>query len=249
MHAFLQTAALAAGCLVTLLTGTQAADITVVTVGGPVPVLMSTLAPAFERASGNKVVSKVDSTPEVLRRIKEGEKIDLAIAASEAIEELVKAGNIGGSGVVFRSGVGLAVRAGLAKPNIGSADALKAALLGATSVAYSRGPSGTYFTGLLQRLGIAEAMKPKLVVVESGPVGEAVAKGAAEMGIQQVAELMPIAGIDLVGPMPADVQTSIVYAAGVPVGATQKDAATALLKFFSSDIAVPLLKAKGFNPA
>jgi molybdate transport system substrate-binding protein len=237
-------------CVAMAATAAGASELVLVTVGGPVPELMGALVPVFEHASGNKVTSSVETTPAMLGKVKDGGKIDVVVAVSEAIDALEKAGTIaaGGRRDIFRSGVGLAVRAGLRKPDIGSVDALRAALLAAKSVAYSRGPSGVQFASMLQRLGIADAMKGKLVEVASGPVGAAVAKGAADIAVQQVAELMPIAGVDLIGPLPSELQTPIVYAGGIPVSAKDADAAMAFLKFFSSDLAAPVIKQKGLSP-
>jgi molybdate transport system substrate-binding protein len=244
--------AMAASCLYAMMAAApaDASELVLVTVGGPVPELMGALVPVFEHASGHQVTSSVESTPAMLGKVKDGEKIDIVVAVSEAIDALDKAGTIaaGGRRDIFRSGVGLAVRAGLPKPDIGSVDALRAALLAAKSVAYSRGPSGVQFASVLARLGIADAMKGKLVEIASGPVGAAVAKGAADIAVQQVAELMPIAGVDLVGPLPSELQSPIIYAGGIPVSAKEADAAMAFLKFFSSDVAAPVIKQKGLNP-
>ena len=147
------------------------------------------------------------------------------------------------------SRVGVAVRAGAAKPDIGTADALKAALLAAKTVAYSQGASGQHFVTVIARLGLIDALKPKTIIVQGRPVGAAVASGEAEIGVQQVAELLPVPGIDLVGPLPGDLQKIIVYAAGVPAKAKEPDAAKAFVKFLASETAVAVLKKKGMDPA
>jgi molybdate transport system substrate-binding protein len=242
----------AAGCLSALVAGSAAAaEINVVSTPGPMPVVMGALVPIFERASGHKVTIKFQAVPQTVKELKEGAGIDLLIADEEVFGDFVKDGRVaaGGGPRVLLSRVGVAVKAGAPKPNIGSAEALKAALIAAKSVAYSRGASGRHFLTVIARLGLADTLKPKTIIVEGKPVGAAVAAGEAEIGIQQVAELMPVPGIDLVGPLPGDLQKIIVYAADVPAGAKSPDAAKALIKFLSSEAAVSVLKQKGMEPA
>jgi molybdate transport system substrate-binding protein len=241
-----------AGCLSALIGGSAAvaAEINLVSTPGPMPEVLGALVPMFEHASGNKVTVKFQAGPQTLGQLKEGAGIDLLIADVEVIDDFVKAGLIapGGSTKVMLSRVGVAVKAGAPKPNIGSADALKAALIAAKSVAYSQGASGRHFLTVIERLGLAETLKPKTVVVQGKPVGAAVAAGEAEIGVQQVAELMPVPGIDLLGPLPADLQKIIVYVAAVPAKAKDPEGAKALAKFFSSEAAVAVMKQKGMNP-
>jgi molybdate transport system substrate-binding protein len=209
------------------------------------------LVPKFERASGHKVTTTWAGTQGILERLKRGETYDLLIMAANWVEELARQGKIiDGSRVdLVRSGIGIAVRAGAPKPDIGSADALKRALLAARSVAYSTGPSGVYLQGLFERLGIADAVNAKLKVAESGkPVGDIVARGEAEIGFQQVSELLPVAGIDYVGPLPADVQHISVFAGGLFTEAKAPDAATALIGFITAPDAVPVIRSKGLEP-
>jgi molybdate transport system substrate-binding protein len=143
----------------------------------------------------------------------------------------------------------IAVKAGAPKPDISSADAFKMTLLGAKSVAYSTGQSGVYFRSLLQRLGIADQMKLKLIVVQGvSAAGVAAAKGDAEIAIHLVTELMPVEGIDVVGSLPAELQAKIVFSAGVPISAKQPEAAKALIHFFALPAAAPVIKAKGLQP-
>jgi molybdate transport system substrate-binding protein len=242
----------AAGCLCVLSAGSAAlaAEINLVSTPGPMPEVLGALVPMFEHASGNKVTVKFQAGPQTLGQLKEGAGIDLLIADEEVIEDFVKAGLIaqGGSTKVMLSRVGVAVKAGAPKPNIGSADAFKAALIAAKSVAYSQGASGRHFQSVIARLGLVDTLKPKTVVVQGKPVGAAVAAGEAEIGVQQVAELMPVPGIDLVGPLPAELQKIIVYVAAVPAKAKDPEAAKALAKFFASDAAVTVMKQKGMNP-
>ncbi len=242
----------AAGCLYVLGAGSAAvaAEINLVSTPGPMPEVLGALVPMFEHASGHKVTVKFQAGPQTLGQLKEGAGTDLLIADEEVIEDFVKAGLIapGGSTRVMLSRVGVAVKAGAPKPDIGSADAFKAALIAAKSVAFSQGASGRHFQTVIARLGLVDTLKPKTVVVQGKPVGAAVAAGEAEIGVQQVAELMPVPGIDLVGPLPADLQKIIVYVAAIPAKAKDPEGAKALAKFFSSEAAVTVMKQKGMNP-
>ena len=209
------------------------------------------LVPGFERSTGNKVVVMWAGTVDVLKRLQSGEVVDLVILSGPAIDDLIKQGTVvPGSRVdLVKSGVGLAVRSGSPKPDISTVDALKRALLAAKSIAYSTGPSGVYLTGLFQRMGIADELKAKMKIPPSGtPIGELIARGEAEIGFQQVSELLPVAGIDYIGPLPAEVQSITVFSGGIHRGATQPDAAKALVKFITSPEAVPVIKKKGMEP-
>lgn len=211
--------------------------------------VLKALIPLFEAASGNKVTASYEPGTATLAKINGGADLDLAIMGPDQIDGLAKEGKIaGGRADVFISGVGLAVKAGAPKPDISTVEALKKTLLAAKSVARSNARSGLYFASVLDRLGIADQMKSKIVVVQSGPVGAAAANGDAEIAVQQLTELLPVPGIEVIGPLPAEVQTRIVYAAGVPVSAKQPEAAKALIKFFASPAAAPVIKAKGLQP-
>jgi molybdate transport system substrate-binding protein len=240
----------AASCLSTLIAGSAAiaAEITVVSTAGPMPEMMGALVPMFEQASGHKVTIKFQGAPQTMNQLKEGANIDLVIAGDDVIDDLVKNGAVGGGSKIMLSRVGVAVRAGAPKPDIGSADAFKAALIAAKSVAYSQGASGQHFATVIARLGLVDTLKPKTIIVQGKPVGAAVAAGEAEIGVQQVAELLPVPGIDFVGPLPGNLQKIIVYVAAVPAKAKEPEAATALMKFLTSDAAVPVIKQKGMYP-
>jgi molybdate transport system substrate-binding protein len=214
--------------------------------------VMLDLAPAFERTSGTKLVITWGSTNGLMKELDTGTSGDLAILTAETIDDLIKRGKmVAGSRIdLARSGIGIAVRKGAGKPDIGTPDALKHALLAAKSVAHSKtGLSGIYFPTVLARLGIADAMKSKIVIPEPGnPVGEVVAKGEAEIGVQQISELLPVAGIDIVGPLPAELQKITTFSAGLLTGAKDPDTAKALVKFVAAE-SLPLLKAKGLEAA
>ena len=149
-----------------------------------------------------------------------------------------------------RSGAGVAVRAGTVKPDIATPDTFKRALLAAKTVGYSQGPSGVHFMTVLAKLGITEEVKAKGVVPPLGQRGGAlVAKGDAEIGVQQITELLLIPGIDFVGPLPKELQANIVYATATPANAKERQAAAALVKFLSSEPALPIIKKMGLEPA
>jgi molybdate transport system substrate-binding protein len=214
--------------------------------------VMLDLAPAFERTSGTKLTITWGSAAGLVKELEAGAAADLVILTAEAIDDLIKRGKVvAGSRVdLARSGIGIAVRKGANKPDIGSPDALKQTLLAARSVAHSKtGMSGIYFPTVLARLGIADAMKSKIVMPEPGtPVGDVVAKGGAEIGVQQISELLPVAGVDVVGPLPTSLQKITTFSAGIPSAAKEPDAAKALVTFVAKE-ARPLLGPKGLEPA
>jgi molybdate transport system substrate-binding protein len=213
--------------------------------------VMGELAPEFERATGHQVEVSYDPAQRILKRIASGEMPDLIICGTSALEEMAKQGKIVAdtSRLVARCGVGMAVRTDAPKPDIGSVEAFKRTLLNAKSVAYTQeGASGIHFAGLIERLGIAEQIKSKAVRQPGGLVGELVAAGKAEIAVQQIPELMAVAGVELVGPLPQEVQATTVSAAGIFAGSKQADAARALLDFLSTPASARVLKAKGLEP-
>lgn len=186
------------------------------------------------------------------KRVQAGEAFDLVVLAQDAIDKLAAAGRVvDGSRVdIVRSGVAVAVRAGAARPDIGSEDALKASLLAAKTLSYSTGPSGVQLVKLFERWGIADTLKDRTVQAPPGvPVGSLVAKGEAEIGFQQLAELIHLPGIDLLGPLPDAVQITTVFSGGIASSAQQGDAARALLAFFASAQAAPAKQRQGMEPA
>jgi molybdate transport system substrate-binding protein len=209
------------------------------------------LVPQFEKTSGHKVTTIFTGTLDLQKRIAAGETYDLILMAGPAIDDFIKAGTIvPGSRVdIAKSGVGVAVRAGAPKPDISSTEAVKKTLLAAKSIGYSTGPSGVYLTGLFQRLGVADQVKPKLKQTPTGIfVGSIVANGEAEIGFQQVSELSHFAGVDFVGPLPADIQQITVFSSGIQVGAKQVDAANAWVKFLTAPAAASAFKSRGLEP-
>jgi len=187
--------------------------------------------PSFERSLGAPLELRFDATQAILTKL-ETVQADLLVLTAEAIEELQKDHRVTQVRMLGSSGVGVAVRAGAPKPDIGSVEALKRALAAARSVAHSKvGASGIYFAELLERLDITLQER---IVVEKGPVGLVVASGEAELGVQQLCELAPVRGIEIVGPLPADVQKLTYFAAGIPVTAANPQGARKLMDLIPS---------------
>jgi len=239
-----------AGCFSALVAGTaaNAAEITVVAGGGPLPDVLGTLMPMFESATGNKVKISFKGGPAVTADVKQG-AADLVIIGTDAVDQLAASGDVMGNGktLLMISKVGIAVKAGAPKPDVSTPEKLKAALLAAKTVGYSQGASGQHFETIIQKLGIADAIKGKAVVVQGRPVGAAIASGEAEIGVQQVAELRPVRGVDQFGEMPGDLQKQIPYSAGIPAKAKDAATARALVSFLRSEAAQEVLKRKGMD--
>lgn len=208
------------------------------------------LLPRFERASGYRVETEWVPTVDLMTRLKAGEAADLVFMTSSAIEELIALGRIKPDSRIelLSSGIGVAVRTGAPRPDIGTAEAFKQAMLGARSICYSTGPSGVYLIGLFQRLGIADTIASKVKQVKGTPVGTFIASGEAEIGFQQLSELKPIAGIDVVGPLPAELQAITPFSTGIPVAASAVEGARALAQFLKSPVAIPVMKKWGLEP-
>jgi molybdate transport system substrate-binding protein len=209
------------------------------------------LAPAFERSSGHKVVATWAGTNDIIARLGAGETLDIVIAPAPSIDDLVKRGLLVADSRVdlAKSGIGVAVAAGAPRIDIGSGEALKKALLGAKSIILSSGVSGVYLTGLFRKWGIADQVKSKIITLPgSGPVAEAMVRGEAEIGFLQVSELLPVKGIEFLGPLPADIQEMTAISAGLGKAAGAPDAAKALVRFLTSPEAAPAKKKSGLEP-
>jgi molybdate transport system substrate-binding protein len=229
--------------------GGHAAEIKVLSGNGG-RAAVSELAARFERASGHKVMLRFEVNAALKRKIEAGEPFDVAILNPPVLDELIRQGRIasGTRADIGSAGLGVAVRAGAARPDIGSADAFKRALLDAKSVAFpGEGASGIYFTKLLERLGIAEPMKRKLKPMPAEDTVEVVARGEADMVVVIASRIVDVPGVDLVGPLPAELQTTIGIAAGVSAGAREPAAAKALIEFFTAPAALSVIRAKGLT--
>jgi molybdate transport system substrate-binding protein len=229
----------------------HAAEITVLTGQGVVSAVRD-LAPAFERASGHKVIISYELGAALMNKVNSDAPLDIVTHYPDAVDDLAKKGKVlpGTRAVFARAGIGVAVKAGAPKPDIGSTEAFKRAMLAAKSVAYSRaGASGLYTAKLMERLGIADAMAPKTKLVDGVPVAEVVAKGEAEIGMQQINVILPVAGVDYVGPLPPGLQDYVVFAAGVLAVSKEPEAAKALVRFMSAPEAAPLISKSGMEPA
>jgi molybdate transport system substrate-binding protein len=240
--------AAAAGLLLTLLIDpADAAEIKIM-YPPPLRTVLSELIPQFERATGHKLAVTYESSWLLVGRIQKGETPDVAFLTARQADDLIAEGKLARRLDVARSSIGIAVRAGAPKPDLGSVEAVKRTLLAAKSFARNEGAdSGVFMSGLLDRLGIADAMKPKTTLVRQGFVAELVAKGEVEMAAQQMPELMTVAGVDAT-PLPPDIQHVIAFSAGIPAASKAGDAVDALIKFLTTSAAAAVIKSKGLEP-
>jgi molybdate transport system substrate-binding protein len=205
----------------------------------------------FARRTGTTITTRIDVAVLLQKDIEAGESFDVAVLTREVIDRLAAKAAIDAATRtdVARSGIGVAVRAGARKPDIGTVDAFRQTFLDAKSVAYTTvGGSGIHFVKMLERLGIADAVRAKAKTQPGGTVGELVARGEAELAVQQVSELLPVEGIELVGPFPPELQLITLFSAGMSPRAKYPDAAEALLRFFAEPAARDVIKAKGMDP-
>jgi molybdate transport system substrate-binding protein len=229
----------------------DAAEVKVISTGSFKEALEQ-LGPAFEKLSGHKVMSIWAGTDEIIRRLDSGETLDVVIAPAPVVDQLIKRDLVLASGRtdVAKSGIGIAMRSGVPKVKVHSGDALKNALLAAQSIVLSSGVSGVYLTGLFGRWGIAEQIRSKIITLPGAPpVIGALVRGEAEIGFLQVSELLPVNGIEFLGPLPADIQqmTAITAVLGKATGAP--DAATSLMKFLVLPDVAPVKRKTGLEPS
>jgi molybdate transport system substrate-binding protein len=228
----------------------KAAEVKIIA-AGPLTAVFKELGPPFERDTGHTLVTRFAATSVVKREIDAGETFDLAISITSGIDDWITEGKIVAAtrAAVAYAGLGVGVRAGAPKPDIGSVEASKRALLNAKSVAHgAESASAAYFKSLLERLGIAEEMKPKLKPMGPGAAYESVASGEVEIVVAVVPGIVAAPGVELVGPFPPELQTYISFAAGVSTGAKEPEVAQALIKFLTSPEAVDVIRAKGMEP-
>ena len=213
---------------------------------------MRDLCNAYRARGGCVVEADFAPTVALLERLRGGERADIAILTAGGIDDLIAAGIMrpGSRTDVARSFVGIAVKAGAPKPDIGTVEAFKAAILAARSVCYSRiGASGLYFAALIERLGIAEAVNAKATIASTGFTAERLIGGEADLAVQQISELMVVPGIEVVGGLPADVQTVAMFSAGLLAASDQPDLAADFARFLASKDAEPVLRRTGLEPA
>lgn len=237
-----------------LASSAQAQEIRVMSSGGLAAPYVD-LVPAIERSTSQKVVTLATSTgvgPESIpNRVRRGDAVDVIILPDASLNGLIKEGLVAADSRVpiASSGIGMAVRAGAPKPDISSIEGLRRALLQAKSIAYSAQVSGLYLANeLFPKLGIADQLKSKSIRVEVERVGAVVARGDAEIGFQQISELLPITGVDYVGPLPAEVQRITVFAAGIAAGSKNRAGARALIAFFQRPEALKTLAKYQLEP-
>ena len=236
------------------LTSSSAADVKVLTAGAFKQVVLA-LVPDFETQTGNKVIVDNDTAGGLQKRIESGEAFDVAIITPTIVDGLAASGKIVPNSRVNLAtvSIGVVVKEGAPKPDIGTVEAFKNALLSAKSVAYidpaSGGSSGIYVDKLLERLGIADQVRPKAKLKKGGYVADLIVSGEAELGVHQISEIVPVKGAVLVGPLPKEIQNTTTYTAGLSAAAQNKDAAQALIKTFSGPAAANVFKAKGMEPA
>jgi len=212
--------------------------------------VLAKIGPQFERETGHKLTIVSDLPPAFVRRLNAGEHFDIFISGSSPVDEWIKNGQIVADTRVdlARSGIGVEVRAGARKPDISSVEAFKRALLDAKSIAYLRVGSGNYLADLLERLGIADAIKSKVTRPESDIVSELVAKGEVELGMVVITQILTTPGVDLVGPLPSEIQSYIVFSAGVSANSKVPEAAKLLIKFLRGPTAIPVIRTQGMEP-
>jgi len=234
----------------------HAAEIKVVTSGAFTAAYLK-LVPEYEHSTHHGLVTEfgpsMGTTHNAIPlRLERGEAIDVVIMAAPALADLMKQGKIqpGSRLDLVQSLMGMAVKAGAPKPDISTVDALKRTLLAAKSIAYSDSASGVYLsTELFPKLGIADQIRSKSRKIEADPVGEAVARGEIEIGFQQISELRPVKGIDIVGPLPPGAQKVTIFAAGIPATSKHPAEAKALIQWLASPAAYSAIKASGLDPA
>jgi molybdate transport system substrate-binding protein len=247
--------ALAAGLLLSsgAVTDATAAQIKVLT-SVALTSALNEIAPKFEAATGNKLDIGYSLIADIRKRMLAGETADVIILSRPVMDELRKQDKFAPNSVVDVAGtpVALAIRAGAPKPDIGTVEALKTTLLNAKSIAYADpakgGASGVYFAHVIDQLGIAEQLKSKTILVSGAQSAEMVAKGEAEIGVGQSSEIVPVAGAQVLGPLPGEFASTTVFTAGIGASSKSPDGAKSLIEFLTGPVAKPVLSAKGFLP-
>ncbi len=230
----------------------EAAQLKLLTTGAMKQVVLAVMA-EFEKATGHKVSVMNDTAGALAKRIEGGEAFDVAINTPALIDDLTAKGKIAAGSRVNLAcvGLGVAVKVGAPLPDIGTVEAFKRALMNAKSITYTDpaggGSGGIYFAGLLERLGLAEQMKPKTILVKGTLAAERVAAGEAELAITQMSEILPVPGVVVVGPLPKEIQKLTTYAGGLGAAAKNSAAASALLKHLASPSTAAVLQSRGMQ--
>ena len=228
----------------------NAADIKVFCTNG-VRAVVEELLPQFEKTTGNKVVISFEPSTQIKKRIDAGEPFDVAVMTTTLIDEAIKAGKLSFESRRFiaKSGLGLSIRSGATKPDIATVDAFKKTLVAAKSITYAtQGASAAPFEALMAKLGIESQVKPKYNLRNTAAqVGDAVANGTVEIGVAPVSEILPVKGVELVGPFPKDVQSYVELTAAVGAGAKEKEGGKALIAFIVSPSNFSVMRAKGME--
>jgi molybdate transport system substrate-binding protein len=241
----------AAACGLLLSGAVQAAELKVLA-SGAVKEAYTELIPQFEKSSGHKVAITWAGTVDIKKKIGAGETYDVVVVAAPEIDGFIKDGKVAAGSKVdlVKSGVGVAVKAGAPKPDVSSGDALKKALVAAKSVGYSQGPSGVYMQSLFEKMGIADQVKAKAKITTPGvPVATLIRGGEAEIGFQQVSELIHEQGIDFLGALPNDIQQITTFSGGIHSASKEQAAAKALQAFLTAPARVDTLKKHGLSPS
>lgn len=237
--------------LSTLSTTASAADLKVLTTGAMKPVLLE-VVPAFQQDSKQTVTLDNDTAGALVKRIQGGAAFGVVVLTPAGIDELAKAGKVSPGVELARVGIGVMVKAGAPRPDISTVDALKRTLLAAKSVAYidpaSGGSSGIYLARLWERLGIADALKPKAKLKQGGAVADLIVNGEAEIGFQQASEITASPGVTLIGQLPEEIQNYTVYSGAISTSAQSPPAAAAFVVWLRRPAMAPILQAKGLLP-
>ena len=246
--------AVAAALMLTSIAGAAVAlaatEIRIVSSSGLKEVMLD-LAPEFERTTGHKLVMEFDSSAGVKRKVEAGANFDIVFVTPPMIADLARQGKLApGSGTeIARVGLGAAIRAGAPRPDIGTTEAFRQTLLNAKSIMHNKeGQSGIYMSALLERLGIAEQIRPRIILkTVAGPVAENIARGEAELGFQLISEIVTVKGAELLGPLPSALQTFVVFAAAFAAGMRDPAAANELLRFLATPTSAQVMKKYGME--
>jgi len=214
--------------------------------------LLNELTAQYQRATSQPVTAEAAGGVDVAKRVRAGETVDVVVLSNTAIDSLIAAGSLlpDSRTDLVKSGVAIAVRSGAVRPDLSSEDAVKRAVLGAKTLSYSTGPSGVYLEKLFERWGILQEIRERIVVPPPGvPVGSLIASGKVELGFQQLSELMTLPGVEVVGPLPPEIQTITVFSGGVSAGCDRPELARSLLTYMASPAAAGAKQRYGMEPA